>query len=130
MGKGEEGEEGRTNARQRHRRREESERGAASSSVHKEMLANPQIQALLSLSRYKEKTLFVHLLPVEHFAYDDGVRSLTDTFSEWEAVAQAYERVLGKARVEVRTLGQETLDFQDRVEAVRRWMSSAEGFQV
>ncbi|GAA5921210.1 hypothetical protein JCM6882_000478 [Rhodosporidiobolus microsporus] len=98
----------------------------SSPTTYRQMLAIPSLQPLLASYRDAEKTLVIHLLPVEQFAHDDGVRSLTGSMEEWKEVSRAFASVLAEAGLKCRTLGPEKVSLKERVKAVREWMADME----
>jgi hypothetical protein len=94
-----------------------------SSANHTRLPKCPAIAPLLSLYRNDKKTLIVHLLPVEEFAVPDaGVRPAYSSMEDFEKTPQAFLMVLEEAGVQWKSLGKETMDLEERVEKVLRWM--------
>ncbi|BGP18889.1 hypothetical protein JCM10213_003012 [Rhodosporidiobolus nylandii] len=90
------------------------------------LLDTSAIRPLLDLYRNPRRTLIVHLLPVERFAHDDGVRSLTGSMEEWWSCSAMFGEILKKARVEWVEMGDEVEDLKERVERVLSWMRERE----
>lgn len=90
---------------------------------HIRLLRSPDVLSLLQFYRQPEKTLIIHLLPVEEYAIPDpGVRPAYASLAEFEKTSEAFAAVLKESGVKWKSIGRETRDLEARVDKVVSWV--------